>query len=90
MEMWPLPWYLFFLKKQNKFKKHETQNAEILRNIARLTLTNITVKIAFLESDLKEFRPNQTQSVSFKERVKRWFFVTFDIIISHIFHENFI
>ena len=41
MEMWPLPWYLFFLKKQNKFKKHETQNAEILRNIARLTLTNM-------------------------------------------------
>ena len=28
--------------------------------------------------------------VSSKERVKAWFFVTFNIIISHIFPENFI
>ena len=61
MEMWPLPWYLFFLKKQNKFKKHETQNAEILRNIARLTLTNITVKIAFLNTVI--FKGKVTASV---------------------------
>ena len=26
----------------------------------------------------------------FKERVKLWFFVTFNIILRHIFHENFI
>ena len=36
---------MFFLR--NKFKKHEAQNVEILRNIARLTLTNITGKIMF-------------------------------------------
>ena len=63
MEMWPLPWYMFFFfkKKQNKFKKHETQNAEILRNIARLTLTNITVKIAFLNTVI--FKGKVTASV---------------------------
>ena len=33
--------------KKHKFKKYEAQNAEILRNIARLTLTNITGKITF-------------------------------------------
>ena len=31
-----------------------------------------------------------SKNVSSKERVKLWFFVTFDIIISHIFPENFI
>ena len=32
------------------FKKHEAQDAEILRNIARLTLTNITGKITFFNT----------------------------------------
>ena len=31
-----------------------------------------------------------SNNVSSKERVKRWFFGTFNIIISHIFPENFI
>ena len=31
-----------------------------------------------------------SKNVSSKERVKLWFFVTFNIIISHIFPENFI
>ena len=31
-----------------------------------------------------------SKNVSSKERVKPWFFVTFNIIISHIFPENFI
>ena len=31
-----------------------------------------------------------SKSVSFKERVKPWFFVTFNIILRHIFPENFI
>ena len=31
-----------------------------------------------------------SKNVSSKERVKRWFFVTFNIIIRHIFPENFI
>ena len=30
------------------------------------------------------------KNVSSKERIKPWFFVTFNIIISHIFPENFI
>ena len=30
------------------------------------------------------------KNVSSKERLKPWFFVTFNIIISHIFPENFI
>ena len=30
------------------------------------------------------------ENVSSKERMKPWFFVTFNIIISHIFSENFI
>ena len=29
-----------------------------------------------------------SKNVSSRERVKRWFFVTFNIIISHIFPEN--
>ena len=31
-----------------------------------------------------------SKNVLFRERVKPCFFVTFNIIISHIFHENFI
>ena len=31
-----------------------------------------------------------SENVSSKERMKPWFFVTFNIIISHIFHEHFI
>ena len=31
-----------------------------------------------------------SKNVSSEERVKPWFFVTFNIIISHIFPENFI
>ena len=31
-----------------------------------------------------------SKNVSSKQRVKPWFFVTFDIITSHIFPENFI
>ena len=30
------------------------------------------------------------KKVSFKEKVKPWFFVTFNIILRHIFPENFI
>ena len=41
--------YTFFFKK-HKFKKHVAQNAEILRNIARLTLTNITEKNTFFNT----------------------------------------
>ena len=40
--------FLFF--KKHKFNKHEAQNAKILRNIARLTLTNITGKITFFNT----------------------------------------
>ena len=31
-----------------------------------------------------------TKNVSLRERVKPWFYVTFQIILSHIFFENFI
>ena len=31
-----------------------------------------------------------SKNVSSKERVKPWFFATFDIIIRHVFPENFI
>ena len=45
--------YTFFFKK-HKFKKHEVQKSEILRkhlrNIDRLTLTNITGKITFFNT----------------------------------------
>ena len=35
---------------EGRLKKHEAQNAEKLRNIARLTLRNITGKITFLNT----------------------------------------
>ena len=44
--------YTRFLFKKHKFKKHEAQNAEILRNIARLTLTNITGKITYFNTGM--------------------------------------
>ena len=40
-----------------------------------------------------EFDPSPcdiSKKLSSKERMKLWFFVTFNIIISHIFPENFI
>ena len=37
-----------------------------------------------------QFDPAPLPCVSSKERVKSWFFMTFDIIISHIFPESFI
>ena len=49
----------------------------------------------FLKS-LKAFNPQFdpscvfSKNVSSRERVKPWFFLTFNIIISHIFPENFI
>ena len=41
--------HVFFFFNKYKFEKHKGQNAEILRNIARLTLTNITGKITFFK-----------------------------------------
>ena len=43
-----------------------------------------------LQYDVNPRGFSKNKNVSSKKRVKPWFFMTFNIIISHMFRENFI
>ena len=70
---------------------HETGKI-LIKNIKRILFTlflphNLTLKRLGGQFDTP---CGFSKNVSSKERAKPWFFVTFNIIIRHIFPENFI
>ena len=59
---------------------------DVFKQLANFT-EKIYVGVSFL---IKLQTSGLQQNVSYKDRMKPYFFVTFNIIISHIFSENFI
>ena len=54
---------------------------------------NNTLTVNFSQFNFSQFDPPPCgffKNAPFKQSVKPWFFVTFNIIVSHIFLENFI
>ena len=66
---------------------------KIPRNIHKILIGFWTIVLCLNLKQLeRQFNPpcSFSKNVSSKERLKRWFFVTFNIIIGHIFPKNFI